>query len=57
MQTLRQAEKVTERRSAVRKLEFFGPAAKAAVPALQELLDDPALKYSAEAALKKINGK
>jgi tetratricopeptide (TPR) repeat protein len=55
--TLRQAEELSERQSAARTLGLFGPAAKSAVPALQELLDDPALKNAAEAALKKINGK
>jgi TolB-like protein/class 3 adenylate cyclase/Flp pilus assembly protein TadD len=53
---LRQAEEVSARRSAARTLGLFGPAAKAAVPALQELLDDPVLKFAAESALKKING-
>ena len=47
----------SERRSAVWTLGQFGPAAKAAVPAIQELLDDPKLKFVAELALKKINGK
>ena len=53
---LGQVDEVSEPRSAARTLGFFGPAAKAAVPVLQELLDDPALKYAAKTALKKING-
>ena len=57
LQTLRQTENQFERRSAVWTLGQFGPAAKAAVPAIQELLDDPRLKFVAEPALKKINGK
>ena len=55
--TLGQVDEITERWSAVETLGFFGPAAKAAVPILQELLDDPVLSYEAKAALKKINGK
>ncbi len=35
----------------------FTAAAKAAVPAIQELLDDTKSKFVAELALKKINGK
>ena len=54
---LRQAEGVFERRSAARTLGLFGPAAKPAVPILLELLDDPALKYAAKMALKRINDK
>ena len=54
--TLSQAEEVSERRIAAWTLGLFGPAAKTAVPALQELLDDPVLSYTAKAALKKING-
>jgi adenylate cyclase len=54
--TLRQDEEVSERRSAISKLGHFGPAAQAAVPALQKLLDDPDLGSPAKAALKKING-
>jgi TolB-like protein/class 3 adenylate cyclase/thioredoxin-like negative regulator of GroEL len=54
--TLSQTENVLKRRSAVRTLGLFGPAAKAAVPALQDLLDDPDLSYAAREALKKING-
>ncbi len=54
--TLGQAEEVSERRSAIWKLGLFGSAAQAAVPALQELLDDPVLKFVAENTLKKING-
>ena len=54
---LSQAKVEFGRRSAVRKLGLFGPAAEAAVPILQELLDDPALKYVVELALKRINGK
>ncbi|MCZ6860888.1 MAG: tetratricopeptide repeat protein, partial [Alphaproteobacteria bacterium] len=55
--TLGQADEISERRSAAWTLGLFGPAAKAAAPILQELLDDPALKFGAKAALKKINGK
>ncbi len=55
--TLRQTDNAFERRSAVWTLGQFGPAAKSAVPAIQELLDDPKLKFVAELALKKINGK
>jgi len=55
--TLRQTEDAFERRSAVWTLGQFGPAAKSAVPAIQELLDDTKLKFVAERALKKINGK
>ncbi|MCH7889066.1 MAG: tetratricopeptide repeat protein [Proteobacteria bacterium] len=54
--TLRRAKDPFERRSAVWTLGQFGPAAKAAVPAIQELLDDTKLKFVAEFALKKING-
>ncbi len=54
--TLGQVVEISERESAARTLGLFGPAAKAAVPILQELLDDPALKYAAKRALKKING-
>ncbi|MEE8531531.1 MAG: tetratricopeptide repeat protein, partial [Hyphomicrobium sp.] len=54
---LGQVDEISERRSAARTLGLFGPAAKAAVPILQELLDDPALEYFAKAALEKINGK
>jgi TolB-like protein/lipopolysaccharide biosynthesis regulator YciM len=57
MATLGQTEDESERRSAVWTLGQFGPAAKAAVPAIQELLDDTRLKFVAELALKKINGK
>ncbi len=57
MATLGQTEDESERRSAVWTLGQFGPAAKAAVPALQELVDDPKLKIVTELALKKINGK
>ena len=57
MTTLGQTEDESERRSAVWTLGQFGPAAKAAVPAIQELLDDTKLKFVAEFALKKINGK
>ena len=53
--TLGQVDEIFERGSAARTLGVFGPAAKAAVPILQELLDDPALKNAAKAALKKIN--
>ena len=55
--TLGQAEEESQRRNAVWMLGNFGPAAKAAVPTLQELLDDPALSYAAKAALKKITVK
>ncbi len=54
--TLGQVDEISERRSAARTLGLFGSAAKAAVPILQELLDDPTLKYAAKTALKKING-
>jgi TolB-like protein/thioredoxin-like negative regulator of GroEL len=57
MTTLGQTKDESEWRSAVWTLGQFGPAAKAAVPAIQELLDDPKLKFVAELALKKINGK
>jgi TolB-like protein/class 3 adenylate cyclase/thioredoxin-like negative regulator of GroEL len=57
MVTLRQSEKVIERRSAARKLGIFGPAAKPAVPALQALLDDPTMKNTVERVLEKIIGK
>ena len=55
--TLGQAEEESQRRNAVWMLGNFGPAAKAAVPTLQELLDDPALSCAAKAALKKITVK
>jgi hypothetical protein len=51
---LRQTEDAFERRSAIWRLGQFGPAAKAAVPDLQELLGDPKSKFVAEFALKKI---
>jgi len=54
--TLRKSKKVIERRAAARTLGTFGPAAKSAVPALQELLDDPGWKSLAENVLEKING-
>jgi TolB-like protein/class 3 adenylate cyclase len=56
METLRQSEKMIERRSAVRKLGILGPAAKPAVPALQALLDDPTMKNTVERALERIIG-
>ena len=54
---LRQAEELSERKSAARTLGLFGPVAKSAVPTLQELLDDPDWKSLAENVLEKINGK
>ncbi len=55
MVTLDQADEFSERASAARTLGLFGPAAKAAVPILQKLLDDPDLKYRAKIALMKIS--
>jgi hypothetical protein len=54
--TLRQENEESERRLAIDTLALFGPAAGAAVPALQELLDDPAFIFPANRALKKITG-
>jgi tetratricopeptide (TPR) repeat protein len=53
--TLRQENEESDRRLAIETLGIFGTAARAAVPALEELLDDPGLAYSAKNALKKIN--
>jgi TolB-like protein/class 3 adenylate cyclase/Flp pilus assembly protein TadD len=53
---LRQVNEESDRRSMVWTLGQFGPAAKAAVPILRELLDDPGLKFAAERALRKISG-
>jgi Tfp pilus assembly protein PilF len=55
--TLRQAEELSERKSAAVTLGFFGPAAISAVPAIQELLDDPDWKTVAENVLEKITDK
>jgi TolB-like protein len=53
--TLRQENEESDRRLAIETLGIFGTAASVAVPALEKLLDDPGLAFSAKNALKKIN--
>ena len=50
-----QDKEESERRLAIDTLALFGTAARAAAPALEELLDDPGLEFAAKNALKKIN--
>jgi len=55
IQALKHGDAETRRR-AIWALDWIGPPAKKAVPALKEAVQDPRLQYMAEKALKEIQG-